>query len=69
MTVIFHDIHQDEVLKTKFYESEIHGTNYNEILYADDTILMTKTDRNGNMIAQNQTGRRQILYETQQRQM
>ena len=43
MTVIFHDIHEKDRVKEALKESDILGVEFNEDLYADDTILMTKT--------------------------
>ena len=38
-TVMFHDIHKNEKLRKAFDEDKILGTLFDEILYADDTII------------------------------
>ena len=43
MTVIFHDIHEKEFVQRALAQSKVLGTAYNEILYADDTILITNS--------------------------
>ena len=39
MTVMFNDIHQDD--KQNLIKHRIQGTNYDEVLYADDTICVS----------------------------
>ena len=45
MTVFFHDIHQDEALETELKENRIIGTLFDELLYADDTIIYSKDSK------------------------
>ena len=45
MTVLFHDIHEDEQLQEELDEDRILGAVCDEVLYADDTIIhSTKPD-------------------------
>ena len=39
MTTLFHDIHENDPQKLK--ENRVHGTNFDEIVYADDTICIS----------------------------
>ena len=41
MTVMFHDIHENDTLKTK--KQRVVGTDADEVLYADDTICIAQT--------------------------
>ena len=41
MTVMFHDIHKDDDLEKELKEDRILGALFDEILYADDTIIHT----------------------------
>ena len=43
MTVMFHDIHADEQLNEELKEDRILGAMFDEILYADDTIIHSTT--------------------------
>ena len=43
MTVIFHDIHENDQLKMT--KQRIMGTQADEVLYADDTICMAQNER------------------------
>ena len=39
MTVLFHDVHNDPKLEKTYKDSRILGALFDEILYADDTII------------------------------
>ena len=39
MTVMFHDIHENQDLRKALEKDKILGTLFDEILYADDTII------------------------------
>lgn len=39
MTVMFHDIHKDEQMNSDLDQNRVSGALFNEILYADDTII------------------------------
>ncbi len=39
MTLLFHDVHEKDKIKTKSHR--VGGANYDEILFADDTICMS----------------------------
>ena len=39
MTVLFHDIHKDENLNNELEQDRVLGAMFDEILYADDTII------------------------------
>ena len=41
MTVVFYDIHKKEHIIRALQNSHVLGTDFNEVLYADDTILIT----------------------------
>ena len=41
MSALFHDIHQNDNNAMK--KDKLWGANFHELLYADDTVLMTKT--------------------------
>ena len=41
MTVIFHDIHEDEEVKRKLEGHRLLNAAFDEILYADDTIIFS----------------------------
>ena len=43
MTVTFHDIQQREHILEALENSQVLGTDFTEVLYADDTILITNT--------------------------
>ena len=43
MTVLFHDVYQNEQLNKDLEKDKILGTIFNEILYADDTIIYSKS--------------------------
>ena len=42
MTVMFHDIHQDEHQRENLEKDKILGTIFDEVLYADDTIIYSR---------------------------
>ena len=42
MSVMFHDIHQEDKVKTK--EHRVVGTEQDEVLYADDTICISRDE-------------------------
>ena len=43
MTVMFHDIHSSEALSKELHEEKILGTIFDEVLYADDTIIYSRS--------------------------
>ena len=43
MTVMFHDIHADKLMDEQISEDRILGTLFDEVLYADDTIIHSTT--------------------------
>lgn len=44
MSVIFHDINQDRQLKEKLGKSRVHGTVWDEVVFADVTILFSESN-------------------------
>ena len=46
MTVMFHDIHQDETLREELDKDKILGTIFDEVRYADDTIIYSRNSEN-----------------------
>ena len=48
MTVLFHDIHENDELKTA--RQRIKGTDVDQVLYADDTICIAQNERAMNRI-------------------
>ena len=46
MIVSFHDIHQDQDLEDELEEERILGAVFDEILYADDTMLLANNTKN-----------------------
>ena len=48
MTTLFHDIHENDPQKLK--ENRVHGTNFDEIVYADDTMLIGTRARELNIL-------------------
>ncbi len=42
MTVLFHDIQKDSKLQDELKEDRILGAVYDEVLYADDTIIHSR---------------------------
>ena len=61
MTVMFHDIHADDY--TKKIMQRITGTDFDELLYADDTICIAQIAADGATIGRYRNTRREILYE------
>lgn len=43
MSVIFHDIHQADT--QAFQQQRVTGTEFDEVLYADDTVCIAQTER------------------------
>ena len=43
MTAMFHDIHQEDTIKMK--KHRVVGTEEDEVLYADDTICISRDEK------------------------
>ena len=64
MTAMFHDIHQDTTLEQELKDNEILGTIFNEVLYADDTIIYSRNAKTLETATQDRRGRRKIRAKT-----
>ena len=42
MTVIFHDVYNSEGIKEKMDDDKVLGAIFNEVIYADDTIIYSR---------------------------